>query len=430
MKPTHARRTVLGLLILHYAHSYMDRVAIAGVAPLIRDEFGLGEVGLGAVFTAFAIGYGLFQVPWGWLADRMGARRILTLVVSFWSVFTTLTAAAWSATSLLVIRFLFGAGEAGGFPAATRAMSRWFPAAERGMAQGITHAGSRVGAAIALPLVVAISAATNWRIAFVAFGAMGFIWAGVWYAYYRDRPEDHPAVNEAELEILGDSPAWSEDGGPISVPWRAALSSSNMWLLCLMYAATVYTGWIYFSWFPTYLMETRGFSLLESGFYGSLPLWCGAIGNTIGGWATDRRVKSHGLRIGRRSVAIGGFGATVVCILIGAASTEPWIALAFLSLASGALQITVSVSWAVAIDVGGQFSGTVSAIMNSCGNLGGAISPLAFGVLAARTGSWQVPFFVAAGMCTLAGLCWLRIDPERPVVTPSAPSGFATTARE
>jgi len=416
MKATHARHTVLALLVLHYANSYVDRVAIAGTAPLIRQDFGLGDVGLGAVFTAFALAYGLFQIPWGWLADRLGARRVLTVVVCAWSMFTALTAAAWNTTTLLAVRFLFGASEAGGFPVATRAMSRWFPASERGIAQGVVHSGSRVGAALALPLVAVIATATSWRVAFVLFAVLGVLWAAIWHHYYRDEPADHPGVNQAELEIIGGSRPAPADPSMAAFPWKAALASRNIRLLCVMYAATVYTGWIYFSWFPTYLTETRGFSLLQSGVYGSLPLWFGALGNTVGGWMTDRWVKSRGLRTGRRAVAMAGFFATVVCILIGAAASSAWVALILLSLASGALQITVSVSWATAIDIGSDFSGTVSAVMNSSGNLGGAISPLAFGVLATWSGSWEVPFVVAAGLCAIAGLCWFGIDPERSIV--------------
>ncbi len=424
---------VLGLLIFHYANSYMDRVAIAGAAPLIRDELGLGEIGLGAAFTAFSLAYALFQLPWGWLADRFGPRRVLTAIVCFWSMFTMATAAAWNAGSLLVIRFLFGSGEAGGFPAATRAMSKWFPPSERGFAQGITHTGARVGGAITLPLVVWIAHAASWRVVFVAFGLIGLVWAAVWYRYYRDRPEDHPGVNALELAAIRSAAhvtrprrEASQDGFPQPdgggkegvdrVPWRRLLRNRNMQLICLMYGGAVYTGWIYFSWFPTYLVETRGFGIVESGLYGSLPLWAGAITNSLGGWLSDRLVRLRGLRFGRRSVAITGFAAAVVFMAGGALAADAWTALILLVLAAGALELTVGVSWAVTIDVGSRFPGTVSALMNSCGNLAGALSPLVFGILVARTGSWAAPFILASALLLVSAVCWTRIDPERPVV--------------
>ena len=418
MKPTRARRVVLGLLVAHYANAYMDRMAIAGLAPHIRDEFALSEVGLGAAFSVFSIAYALFQLPWGWLSDRFGARRMLPLMVAFWASFTALTGAAWNTSSLLVGRFLFGVGSAGGFPAATQAMSNWFPPHERGMAQGLTHSGARVGAAIALPLVAWIAAASSWRMAFFVFAAISFVWAAVWHAYYRDRPEDHPGVNDAERQLITPLAAAVGDDNTRTVPWRVLLTSPNMRLLCLMYALVVYANWVYFSWFPTYLVEARGFSFISGAMFGSVPLWIGAIGNTLGGWLTDRLASTRGLRFGRRAVAISGIWTTAFCIVAGVLSANPWTALALLSLAAGALQITVSVSWAVAIDVGPRFSGTVSALMNSCGNLGGALSPLIFGVLVAWTGSWQIPFVVSAAFCMLAGFLWLKIDPERSVLIP------------
>lgn len=427
MKSTRARRAVLGLLIFHYANSYMDRVAIAGAAPFMREELGLGEVGLGAVFAAFSLSYALFQLPWGWLADRFGPRRVLTVIVCFWSTFTMATAAAWNAGSLLAIRFLFGIGEAGGFPAATRAMSKWFPPSERGFTQGVTHTGARVGGAITLPLAVWIGHVSSWRVIFLVFGLIGLAWAVVWYRYYRDRPEDHPGVNATELAtIRGVSkltiPTRDGSGDGTTqpevdrVPWRVLLRNRNMQLICVMYGGTVYTGWIYFSWFPTYLVETRGFGIVESGLYGSLPLWVGAIANSVGGWLSDRLVMLRGLRFGRRSVAITGLTAAVVFMMGGALAADSSTALILLILAAGALELTVGVSWAVTIDVGSQFPGTVSALMNSSGNLAGALSPLVFGILVAWIGSWAAPFILASALLLVSAVCWWWIDPERSVV--------------
>jgi len=419
--PTRVRRVVLFLLVLHYANTYMDRVAIAAAAPIMRIEFDLDQVTLGLVFSAFSLAYALFQIPGGWLADRFGPRRVLTAIVGYWSVFTMLTAAAWSATSLIAIRFLFGTGEAGAFPAATRAFSRWLPATERGFAQGITHSGARLAGAITPPLVAVMMIAWGWRSVFVIFGATGFVWGAVWYWYYRDRPETHDAVNEAELEVIhGGAVAaptavhGADDGA--AVPWRVLLRSPNMWVICLMYFCYVYTFWIYLSWIPTYLVESRGFSLLQSGIFAGLPLLAGAVTNTLGGWLSDRMIPSRGLRFARRSIAITGFIAGVLFIIPGVLVDNAYLAVAFLTLAAAGLEFTTGVSWAVVIDVGGEYAGTVSAMMNMFGNLGGTLSPLLFGVLVQWTGRWDIPFLIASGLCVLAGLCWLRIDPERSVL--------------
>lgn len=437
MKPTRVRHMVVFLLVLHYGNTYMDRVAIAAAAPLIQQEFGFDQITLGLIFSAFSISYALFQIPGGWLADRFGPRRILTAIVSYWSVFTMLTAAAWSATSLIVIRFLFGTGEAGAFPAATRAFSRWLPDTERGFAQGVTHSGARLAGAFTPPIVALMMVKWGWRSAFIVFGLMGFVWGAVWYWYYRDLPEHHRGINAAELEEIragqGAEPEAQEvSASPAArgaaeanvepepdetrVPWRILFSSRNMWLICLMYFCYVYTFWIYLSWLPTYLIESRGFTLLAGGVFAGLPLFAGAITNTLGGWLSDRLSASRGLRFGRRVIAISGFLVGVAAIIPGVLVDDPYLAVAFLTLAAAGLEFTTGVSWAAAIDVGHQYAGTVSAMMNMFGNLGGAISPFLFGVLVQWTGMWEIPFLIASALCLVAALLWLKIDPEQSVL--------------
>lgn len=460
--PSRVRHVVILLLILHYANTYMDRVVIAQAGPSLKDEFALTQSELGLVFTAFTLAYALFQVPGGWMADRFGPRRILTGIVSYWSVFTMATAAAWSKVSLIVIRFLFGAGEAGAFPAATRAFSRWLPSTERGIAQGITHSGSRLAGAFTPPIVGLMIVQWGWRSAFLAFGLLGFIWGAVWYWYYRDEPEDHPGVNAAELAVIREeaapatkiSPAavlaegqeagdleHSEarnprnDGGDAAnsstdatrsdqeqseeesdVPWRILLRSKNMWLLSIMYFCYVYSFWIYLTWTPTYLVEERGFSIVGSGIGAGLPLFAGAVTNSVGGWVSDRLSAKKGLRFGRRVPAIAGFVAGAALIVPGVLIHDPYLAVASLTLAAGGLEFTTGVSWATAIDVGHEHAGTVSGVMNMMGNLGGALSPFLFGVLVDWTGYWELPFLIASVLIGVAALLWIWIDPERSVL--------------
>lgn len=439
--PTHVRRVVIALLVLHYANTYLDRVAISQAAPVLRGEFHLSQTELGLVFTAFTVAYALFQLPGGWLADRFGPRRILTGIVTYWSIFTMATAAAWNTTSLVVIRFLFGAGEAGAFPSATRAFSRWLPKTERGMAQGVAHSGARLAGALAPPLAALIITSLGWRAVFLIFGAIGFLWAVVWYGYYRDRPEEHHGVNEAELALIragrsqptekGTEPEGSGEGrldGSVDgrdqagagVDWKTLFASRNMWLLSSMYFCYVYTFWIYLTWMPSYLVESRGFSIVGSGFGAGLPLLAGAATNAIGGWTSDRLSASRGLRFGRRVPAIAGLLIGAGFILPGVLVANPYVAVASLTLAAAGLEFTTGISWAVAIDVGEERAGTVSATMNMFGNLGGALSPLAFGLLVDWTGHWELPFIIASGMIVVAALLWLRIDPERSVLVEEA----------
>src|SRR6266851_3427679 len=201
-RPSRVRHIVLGLTVAAYMITYMDRVVISAAVPTIQKEFGFSLVTMSYIISSFRWGYALFQIPGGWFGDRIGPRRALTLIVTWWSLFTSSTALAWNAVSMIIIRFLFGIGEAGAFPIATRSLSRWMLPAERGFAQGITHAGSRLGAAMTPSLVVLVIAHYGWRAAFVMFGMLGLAWSAVWFWYYRDTPTEHTSVNKAELQLL------------------------------------------------------------------------------------------------------------------------------------------------------------------------------------------------------------------------------------
>src|SRR5438552_13621136 len=195
--PTQVRRVVLGLTVAAYMITYMDRVVISTAVPSIQNEFGFSLATMSYIIASFRWGYALFQIPGGWLGDRIGPRRALALIVTWWSLFTSATAGAWNAVSMTAIRFLFGMGEAGAFPIATRSLSRWMLPAERGFAQGVTHAGSRLGAAMTPSLVVLVIESYGWRTAFVMFGMLGLAWSAVWFWYYRDTPPEHASVNNA-----------------------------------------------------------------------------------------------------------------------------------------------------------------------------------------------------------------------------------------
>src|SRR4051812_39200784 len=229
-RPTRVRHMVLALTVFAYAITYMDRQVLAVARPVISKELGISLIMMGNITFAFRMAYALFQIPGGWLGDRFGARKALTAVVTWWSIFTALTAAAWSGVSMLVIQVFFGLGEAGAFPIATRSLSRWLRPTERGFAQGITHAGSRLGGAMTPPIVVLIMAKFGWRAAFLLFGVLGIVWSAVWFFYYRDTPEEHAGVNQAERDLIGAGRKRSTE-----IPWRRILANSNLWILAVMY---------------------------------------------------------------------------------------------------------------------------------------------------------------------------------------------------
>src|SRR5689334_3202316 len=412
-RPTHVRHVVLGLTVAAYMITYMDRQVLATTRPAIMEELGISLTAMGWVTFAFRMAYALFQVPGGWLGDTIGARRALTMVVSWWSAFTAFTALAWNAGSMIVIQVFFGLGEAGAFPIATRSLSRWMRPSERGFAQGVTHAGSRLGGAITPTIVtLAILPFFGWRAAFYAFGVLGVIWSAVWFFYYRDTPEEHAGVNAAERELIAGG---VKRKGLGKVPWSQILSHGNLWVLSVMYFFYNYNLNVYQDWFPTYLKQSRGMTLTQMGMYASFPLLAGVIGDLAGGWFSDIVLRRTGnVNLARRWVAIAGFLVSAAATFPAVLTHDPKVSVAWYCLAFFGLEWTVGISWAVTLDIGGDFAGSVSAVMNTLGNIGGAISA-AVVTYAARDYGWNSPFFITCALCLIAAALFLKIDATKRV---------------
>jgi sugar phosphate permease len=422
MGRTHVRWKMLFLISLMYLITYLDRVSISNAAPLLVREFGFSPARLGVVFSAFVWAYALFQVPGGWLGDRFGPRKTLTVIMLYRAFIALLTTRAMGIASLWSIRFALGVGEAGAFPTATRAMQMWFPREERGIVQGVSHSASRFGAAVGPPVAVVVMIRFGWRGLFVLVGIISVVWVLLFLAFYRDTPEEVEAVSEQELiRIRG-----IDDKGTINtvakangspVPWKQLFQSGNMWAIMLAYFSYLYCLWIFLSWLPSYLVIYRGFSLLKTGFLASLPLLAGVVGDALGGWLTDfALIKTSNLKFARRSVAVLGMLGCACFILPAAITRSGSVALACLSMAMLFLEMIIGPAWAVPMDVGGEHAGIVSGMMNMCGQFGGALSPTVFGILAAR-GSWIAPFVIAAFFLIIGAAIWaFWIDPERPVI--------------
>jgi MFS transporter, ACS family, glucarate transporter len=417
-RPTRVRYIVLGLTIAAYMITYIDRVVISSAVPSIQKEFGFSIVTMGWILSSFQWAYALFQIPGGWLGDRIGPRRAMTLIVSWWSLFTCATVFAWSAGSMALIRFLFGMGEAGAFPIATRSLSRWMLPTERGFAQGATHAGSRLGGAITPALVVLIIVRYGWRAAFLCCGALGLIWAAVWFWYYRDTPDEHGSVNAEERELIRSSLELARGARSLqNVPWKRILSSPQMWILSAMYFCYAYNLSVYLVWFPKYLNDHRGFNLKQMGFYASLPLLAGTVGDVFGGWFSDLLAKWSGdLKTARRAVGAGGFLLSALCIVPACLTTNSLTSVWLSCVAMFGLESTVGVSWAITLDIGADSAGAVSAVMNTWGNLGGAIASALSAYLVVLRG-WNAPFLVMAGLSVVAGLLYLQINAKQRLLT-------------
>ncbi len=408
-RPTHARHVVLGLVVAAYMLTYMDRVNLASAVPVIQHDLGFSMITIGWIFAAFRWGYAFFQIPGGWLGDRIGGRRALSLVVVWWSAFTSLTAFTWNALSMGICRFFFGVGEAGAFPIATRSLSSWMLTTERGFAQGLTHAASRLGAALTPPLVVFLMLRFGWRAPFLLFGFLGLGWSAVWYWYYRDTPAQHLQTDSAERDLIENS-IGPRAARAQAVPWRRILGSSSMWTLSLMYFCYGYSIDIYLDWFPKYLNEHRGFNLTQMGFYASLPLLAGAAGDLLGGTVSDRFARHFdNLKLARCTVAFIGFVIAAISIIPATYTSSSSASVLYSCAAVFGLEVTVGVAWAIPLDIGGEYAGSIASVMNTFGNLGSAVSPVLLAYFVGLYG-WNMPFLVCSVLCVLGAVLSLGLD--------------------
>jgi len=317
---------------------------------------------------------------------------------------------------MALVRFLFGMGEAGAFPIATRSLSRWMLPSERGFAQGVTHAGSRLGGALTPALVVLLIARYGWRAPFLCFGIVGAIWAALWYWYYRDAPGQHKSVNAAERDLIHSFLGGSAESGGHAVPWRRIFSAPRMWTLSAMYFCYAYNVGMYLVWYPKYLNAARGFSLERMGLYASLPLLAGTAGDLLGGWSSDILVRRFGgLKNARRTVAVTGFLMASASIVPACFTANPLWSVGFSAAAMFGLELTVGVSWAITLDIGGAYAGSVSSVMNTFGNIGGATASALSAYLVKFYG-WTAPFLVVAALCLVAAGLFLRIDAGKRIV--------------
>ena len=391
---------------------YMERGAIGAAAPTIMKEFHISKITMGWVVSAFNWSYTAFQIPGGWLADRYGPRIVLAGAMAWWSIFTAGTGLTFNALSLAATRMLFGAGEAAAFPSGSRAMVRWLPVRRRAFGQGFQHAGSRLGAALAPLVMISLIAPVGWRVVFLLFGVIGILWSICWYWYYRNLPTEHAGVNQAELEILADAAPKAKIRG--RVPWARIFRCRDLWRLSFAYFCYGWVLWLFLAWLPTYLREARHFTVLKSGL-ASLPLFAATLTNVVGGLASDKLAhRWRNLRSGRIAISIIGYTVAGIGLVAGALAPNAALALACLTVALGGLELTVAVSWAVCIDLGGEYSGSVSSVMNTLGNLGGAVSAVMVGYFATLFG-WTSPFLLGATLCLLSVILMRGVDPRRAI---------------
>jgi ACS family glucarate transporter-like MFS transporter len=418
--PSQARRVVLAFAVALAIITYVDRVCISQAAPNIQADLGLSKLEMGYAFTAFGWAYALFEIPGGWLGDRIGPRRVLMRVVSMWSVFTIATGWAWNLLSLVVSRFLFGMGEAGCFPNLTKAFSLWFPQQERVRAQGLLWLSARWGGAFT-PLLVGWMLAgggegqrglgLHYRWVFLLFGLLGMLWAIGFYRWFRDRPADHPAVNAAELAIIGEE----SEAGDHRMPWAKLLGSRTVWMLWAQYFFMSYAWYFYITWFPTYLREHfSGLSEMQRALLACVPLFFGGVGCLLAGCLSARL--DHWLSsVARTRRWLGGLGmgGAGLMLLLSIQLQHPVASVLAIGVAALLSDLSMPGSWGACMDVGGRHTGALSGSMNMAGQVGGAIAPMAVPLVLAATGNnWNINIALFALAYGLGALCWLWVDSD------------------
>ncbi len=413
LKPTRTRFKAAGFLLLMAAVTYLDRICIATLAPDIARDLGLTKIQMSFVFSAFAIAYAGFEILSAWWGERTGARRVLARIVAWWSSFTILTAAAWNYVSLLAIRFLFGAGEAGAWPNATLALSRWIPLGERGRVQGFFFAAAHVSGGLTPLLVVALLQLMPWRGVFVTCGVLGFVWALAWLRWFRDEPRDHPGVNAAEVSLIESGRRISGHGAKGAGIWRAMAASPEVWLLCVAYFSNSYGSYFVMTWLPTYLAEARGFEKASLSLFAGLPLLLSVFGDLSGGAITDALTRRFGLRLGRSLVCVAGYLAAAAAMFGSVYAATAVVSATLIAVAVAASMFTLSASWASCMDIGGPHTGVVSAAMNTTGQIGSIVSPIVAGWTVQRFSDWQAPLLIMGGLYLLSAALWAFIDPRK-----------------
>lgn len=391
------RRLVVAAIFVLALITYIDRGVISSAKGPMTSELGLSDQAMGAVFSAFALGYALAQIPSGWLADRFGPRIALSTLVGFWSLFTALTGTVSRFGSLLTIRFLFGVAEAGAFPGSARAFYNWLPAGERGLANGILFCGALLGGAIAFPICAWLLSAYDWRWTFYLLAIPGIVWALLWLIWFRDHPR-RPVVAET-----------SERGAGMS--FAQVFRSGPMAAVMTQYFAQNFTFFVCMTWMHPYLKERFHLSQAEAAGYSMVPLLCGAAANWGSGLLVDYLYRTGHRAWSRRLPAMSGFLLGACGVLTVALSGSPVVAVAGFAAAIFGVEMTISPSWAYCMDIGGRNSGSLAGAMNMSGNVGAVVSANAFPYLHQLTGSAGAYFILAALLNLGAIACWLRMKP-------------------
>jgi ACS family glucarate transporter-like MFS transporter len=395
--------------------TYLDRVSMGTIAPIVTKEWQLTPSQTGWIFSSFALAYAIFEIPTAKWAEKLGTKSVLTRIVLWWSAFTAATAMAFNLPSMLLVRFLFGAGEAGAWPMAARAFSSWIPRLERATIQGIFFAGAHLVGGLTPPLIGVMLFYMSWRTTFVVFGLVGLVWVAAWRKWFENDPTEHPEVDAAELaHILHGRPPDSKHTVGREY-WGRLFFSRNVVLLCLMYLSNSTIFYFCITWLPTYLRNRHGFDASTLGFLSGLPLLVSVPSDLFGGTLSDRLCAKYGMRVGRCYLGAVAYALTSAFLFLAASSSTPIVAAVAIATATGLTMLTLGAAWGTCIEVARNHAGVVGAVMNTSGQVASLLIPLVVGYSVEWFNNWDFPIYMLACMFLVGTVCWLLIDPHKPV---------------
>lgn len=394
--------------------TFLDRIAISSASSNIMEDLHLSTVQWGWILGMFTLAYASFEIPTGLLGDKLGGKKILIRVVIWWSVFTILTGFANGFIMLLAIRFLFGVGEAGAYPNTSILLSKWFPVLERGRAQAIIWGASRIGAALAPVIVIPIQQKYSWHSSFWVLGFVGMVWAIVFFYWQKEDPAQSKHISTDELKYIQAHRDLPLENNLQQTSFWSGFKSSNLWFLLGMYVCYAVGAYFFQSWFHTYLQKGRHIPPAQLIWASSLPYILAAIGCFTGGWLSDMACVKWGKKWGRRIVPMVGLFVAGLCIMGAALVENNLTAIIALAIGMAFMDLTAPVAWAVAMDMGGNRSGTISGSMNSAGLLGAYLSTVFFGYLASTYG-YYLPVLYIGMLVFLGAFIWLKIDASKKI---------------
>ena len=431
---TRIRWWVVGLAFLLTSVNYVDRANLGVALPFIREDLGLSSFQAGLVLSGFFWTYAVGQLISGYLVDRWGARIMYTFSAVWWSVFTAAAALAQGFASLFGLRLLLGAGESPAYPCNVKATGDWFPKQERGLATGIYDSGARVGSALAIPLVAGLIALVGWRGSFVITGAAGLVFAAAWGWFYR-RPRQHWMASEEEVDYIEAGQDWGADeaadrergleveaeaegagaartGRQSSIRWVDLLSYRAVWGMMIGNFCIAFVIYWFVTWFPSYLVDDRGFTLLSLGIYGSIPVLVAIPSGWLGGFVADKIVgRGLSLTTARKTCIIGGLLVSTVAAL-SLLTESAALALALLSISYGGLTFANASVWSLPSDLAPTqgHNASLAGLMNFAGNVAGIAVSTSVGALLALTGgSYVLPILTAFGFAIIGALNYLFV---------------------